>query len=176
MADINEQFSRIYEQYVARIYRFVYLKVSSREVAEDLSSEVFLRVLKHMQSPNSPIENAQAFLYRVARNVLADHYRGQKVAMVSIEKTTIEFEDAADPTRNQAEISLEMERIRQALAQINEDYQDLIIWRYIDELSFPEIAQITGKTEENVRVGLHRALQALKARMGQDGLGPGPTS
>ena len=96
---------------------------------------------------------------------MADHYRGQKISVVSIEKTTIEIEDIGDPTKAQGEISLEMDRIKQALTLLQDDYQDLIIWRYIDELTVPEIAQITGKTEENVRVGVHRALQALKGKV-----------
>lgn len=172
MEEINQYFSEIYDQHVRRIYRFIYLKVSSVETAEDLSSEVFLRLYRHIQRPNSPIENPQAFLYQIARSVLADHYRGRKIASISIEKTTIEFEDIGDPTRAQAETNLEMDRIRQALSKLKDDYQNLIIWRYLDELTVPEIAQITGKKEENVRVSLHRALQALRERVDTKGLLP----
>ena len=165
MEEINQYFSEIYDQYVAKIYRFIYLKVSTQEIAEDLSSEVFLRLYRHVQKNNPAIENAQAFLYQIARNVVADHYRGRKVTVVSIEKTTIEIEDIGEKTREQAEVSLEMDRIRQALSELQDDYQNLIIWKYLDELSVPEIAQITGKTEDNVRVGVHRALQALKGKV-----------
>ena len=165
MEEINQYFSEIYDQYVAKIYRFIYLKVSTQEIAEDLSSEVFLRLYRHVQKNNPTIENAQAFLYQIARNVVADHYRGRKVTVVSIEKTTIEIEDIGEKTREQAEVSLEMDRIRQALSELQDDHQNLIIWRYLDELSVPEIAQITGKTEENVRVGVHRAIQALKGKV-----------
>ena len=165
MEEINDYFSQVYDQYITKIYRFVYLKVSSRETAEDLSSEVFLRLYRHIQGLKPTIENPQAFLYQIARNVVADHYRGKKVTVVSIEKTTIEFEDTADVTKDQAEVSLEMDRIRQGLSELQSDYQDLIIWRYIDELTVPEIAQITGKKEENVRVGLHRALKSLKGKI-----------
>jgi RNA polymerase sigma-70 factor, ECF subfamily len=165
MEEINEYFSQIYDQYVTKIYRFIYLKVSTQETAEDLSSEVFLRVYRHIQGGSSAIENPQAFLYHIARNVLADHYRGRKVTTISIEKTTIELEDIGEKTKDQAEVSLEMDRIRQGLAQLQDDYQNLIIWRYIDELSVPEIAKITGKTEENVRVGVHRALRALQGKV-----------
>ena len=135
------------------------------ETAEDLASEVFLRLYRHIQKNNPSIENPQAFLYQIARNVVADHYRGQKVTLVSIEKTTIEIEDMSERTREQGEISLEMDRIRQAIAQLQDDYQDLIIWRYIDELTVSEIAQITGKKEETVRVGVHRALKALRGKV-----------
>ena len=165
MDEINQYFTQIYDQYVTKIYRFIYLKVSTQETAEDLSSEVFLRLYRHIQRDNPVIENPQAFVYQIARNVVADHYRGRKVTIVSIEKTTIELEDMGEKTQEQAEVSLEMDRIRHALLELKDDYQNLIIWRYLDELSVPEIAQITGKTEENVRVGVHRAIQALKGKV-----------
>jgi RNA polymerase sigma-70 factor, ECF subfamily len=165
MEESNAYFSQIYEAHVEKIYRFIFLKVSSAETAEDLSSEVFLRLLKHIQGPSSEIENPQAFLYQIARSVVADHYRQARVRTISIEKTTFEIEDIEDATRESAETSLEMERISKALVELNDDYQNYVIWRYIDELSVPEIAQITGKTEENVRVGIHRALQALKEKV-----------
>jgi RNA polymerase sigma-70 factor, ECF subfamily len=165
MEEINAYFSQIYDQHVKKIYRFIYLKVSSVETAEDLSSEVFLRLYKYVQGSKPEIQNPQAFLYQIARNVIADHYRGQKVSVISIEKTTIELEDVGEKTRELSEISIEMDRIKQAISQLHGDYQDLIIWRYIDELTVPEIAQITGKTEENVRVGVHRALQSLKEKV-----------
>lgn len=165
MEEINQYFSQVYDLYVKKIYRFIYLKVSLTETAEDLSSEVFLRLYRHIQKNNPVIENPQAFLYQIARNVVADHYRGKKVTIVSIEKTTIEIEDIREKTREQGEISLEMDRIREAIAELQDDYQNLIIWRYVDELTVPEIAQITGKKEETVRVGVHRALKALRGKV-----------
>src|SRR3989338_6199276 len=166
--EIKENFSKIYDQYVTKIYRFIYLKVSAQEVAEDLSSEVFMRTWEtyreQARNPKSEIRNIQAYLYQVARNIVADHYRTRKVKIVSVEET-IEIVDEADSLQDQALVSMEMDRVQKALATMQDDYQNLIIWRYLDELSVPEIAQITGKTEENVRVGIHRALQALKGKV-----------
>ena len=164
MEDIKENFSRVYDTYITRIYRFVYLKVSSQEVAEDLSSEVFTRVWK-VYRRETVIEHPQAYLYRVARTVVADYYRGQKVQISSIEEISQEPLDPAVSLDYEAEVKLEIDRVLKVVKALQSDYQDLIIWRYIDELSVPEIAQITGKKEENVRVGIHRALQALKAQM-----------
>jgi RNA polymerase sigma-70 factor, ECF subfamily len=168
MEDIQNKFSQIYDQYVTKIYRFIYLKVSSQELAEDLSSEVFMKTWEtyreQIRNPKSEIRNIQAYLYQVARNIVADHYRTRKIKIVSVEET-IELTDEADSLQDQAVLNLEMDRIQKALATIQDDYQNLIIWRYLDELSVPEIMQITGKSEDNVRVGIHRALQALKARL-----------
>ena len=164
MEEIKNAFSKIYDQYVTKIYRFIFLKVSSQEVAEDLSSEVFMRTWETYRSESTRIENIQAYLYQIARNVVADHYRGRKVQIVSVEET-VDLPDEADSLQDQVLLNLEMDRIQKALAVLQDEYQNLIIWRYLDELSVPEIAQITGKTEENVRVGIHRAIQSLKEKI-----------
>ena len=163
MGTQQEDFSQIYDEYVPKIYRFIYLKVSTKEIAEDLSSEVFARVWKEFTQLE--IDNIQAFLYKVARNVLADHYRAQKgIKIVSVEKvTTVLLEDAS--LENEAEISSDMEQIQKALVNLKDDYQNYIIWRYLDELTVAEIAQITGKSEQSVRVGVHRALKSLKGHL-----------
>ncbi len=164
MGEQQEQFSQIYDEYVPKIYRFIYLKVSTKEIAEDLSSEVFTRVWT--EYTKTDIDNIQAFLYKVARNVLADHYRAQKVTLVSVEKvTTILLEESS--LEHDAVIGSDMEQIRKALLKIKDDYQNYIIWRYLDELSVPEIAQITGKSNQSVRTGVHRALRALKGQLSE---------
>ena len=159
---MQQDFSAIYDQYVTRIYRFIVLKVSSVEVAEDLCSEVFLRVLREFEK--NEIQNMQAFLYQVARYTVADYYRGREsVQVVSIEETQEIISE--DSLFDEAALSMDIAELKKALATLKDDYQNFIIWRYLDELSMEEIAKITGKKEGNVRVGVHRALEALKAKM-----------
>ncbi|MBI4122989.1 MAG: RNA polymerase sigma factor [Parcubacteria group bacterium] len=159
---MKERFSKVYDEHVASIYRFCYLKVSSRDLAEDLSSEVFLRFWKQLNS--SRIDNDRAFLYGIARNVIADHYRKKQVSTVSLEGNVLDIAEDSHFADTLA-VSSDMEQVQKALAELNDEYQNLVIWRYLDELSISEIAQITGKTETNVRVGVHRALEALKERL-----------
>jgi RNA polymerase sigma-70 factor (ECF subfamily) len=162
MVDRKQEFSKIYDEHIGRIYRFVYLKVSSRDTAEDLSSEVFLRFWKKFS--NETVDNERAFLYGIARNVVADHYRKRHTSSVSLEEATPEL--VQDPHFVEAAaLSSDMDQVRKALVGLNDDYQNLIIWRYLDELSISEIAQIEGKSEESVRVGLHRALHQLRGKL-----------
>ena len=164
----KDEFSLIYDEHVPKIYRFIFLKVSSREIAEDISSEVFVRTWSEFNKQD--IRNIQAFLYGVARNLIADHYRVQsKVKIVSVE-ATFDVQDEQDNLQERANVGSDMEMVRKALSDLNDDYQDLIIWRYLEELSIPEIAEITGKSEENVRVGIHRALKSLKGRLPVEGI------
>lgn len=160
MANPRKIFSKIYDQYVDKIYRFVYLKVNSQEVAEDLTSETFLRVFESLKAKEN-IENPQAFLYRIARNLVTDHYREKgRTQVVSAEYTPI-----IDPESNLEEkaiLNSDMEQVRLALTNLKEDYQNVIIWYYLDDLAIPEIAKLLERSEEASRVLLHRALKALK--------------
>ena len=70
-----EAFARVYDMYVTPIYRFIYFKVSRRQDAEDLTSEVFMKVWKYVATTDEDIENLRALLYRSARNIVIDFYR-----------------------------------------------------------------------------------------------------
>lgn len=171
MADYRKKFSKIYDQHIKKIYRFVFLKVNSREIAEDLCSKTFLRgweaFKKAQTNPNNPkIENIQAFLYKIARNLVTDYYRKKgKYSVISAEYTKI-----LDPRPNMEEKTLfdsDFNAIRHALINLKNDYQDIIIWHYLDDFSIAEIAKMMDKSEGAVRVMLHRALKALRTTINE---------
>lgn len=163
MPNTKKTFSDIYEGYVDKIYRFIFLKVGTQEVAEDLTSEVFSRLWKKLKSKYA-IENINAFLYQVANNLVTDYYREKgKAQFVPIETAALPSEEVG-PEATIA-VQSDMEQVRAALADMREEYRDAIIWYYLDELSVPEIAKIMHKSEEAVRVTIHRALEALRERM-----------
>ena len=165
MANKRKEFSKIYDQYINKIYRFVFLKVSSEEVAQDLCSETFLRGWASFNSEEK-IENCQAFLYTIARNLVTDYYREKgRTQVVSIENISI-----VDPVQGIEEkmtLKSDLEQVKLVLANLNEDYQNVIIWHYLDDLPIPEVAKMLDKSESTTRVTLHRALQALKNELHQ---------
>ena len=166
MSNLRKNYSEIYDKYVKKIYRFVLLKVNSAEIAEDLTSEVFMRGWQSFkgQGPDK-IDNLQAFLYQIARNLLADHYRQEtKAQLVSVEYAP-PLPDAKQDLEEMSFIQSDMEQVKAALVNINDDYREVIVWYYLDELKVPEIAKILDKSEPTVRVLIHRALQALKAEL-----------
>lgn len=162
MADKKEEFSNIYDKYVEKIYRFVFLKVNSRDIAQDICSEVFTRCWKNFNCDNK-IDNIQAFLYQIARNMVIDHYREKgKAQIVSADSVPI-----IDKRPSFAEFISEksdLETVKAALANINEDYQNIVIWHYIDDLSISEIANMTDRSEGAVRTCLSRALSNLRSQ------------
>lgn len=164
MNNPKDLFSKIYDENVEKIYRFVFLKVSSQEVAEDLSSEVFLRGWQVFKENREEIENPSAFLYQIARNLIVDHYREKaKTQTVSAELTPII--DQSQNVEEKALIGSDMDKVRVVLADLKDDYRELIVWHYIDDYSVPEIAKMVNKPEGTVRVRLHRALMSLKSRL-----------
>ena len=167
MSNLRKNYSEVYDKYVKKIYRFVLLKVSSTEIAEDLTSEVFMRGWQAYKANCDKIENVQAFLYQIARNLLADHYRHEtKAQLVSVEYAP----PLPDTKQDLEEISFirsDLDRVKAALVNINEDYREVIVWYYLDELKVPEIAKILDKSEPTVRVLIHRALHALKGELKQ---------
>jgi len=164
MANLKKIFSKIYDQYIDKIYRFVFFKVNSKDIAEDLTSEIFLRVWKRFKNQEQKIENIQAFLYKTARNLITDYYREKgKVRIVSAENPGI-----TDPRENLEEkaiLASDIEKVREALSTLKDDYQNVIIWYYLDDLSISEISDLLGRTETATRVLIHRALKSLKNKL-----------
>ena len=166
MANLRKIFSKIYDQYVEKIYRFIFLKVSSQEIAEDLCSETFLRGWETFREDQNKIENPQAFLYQVARNLVIDHYREKgRTQIVSADYVPI-IDPKAD-IEEKTFLNSDLAKIKAVLANLKGDYQEVIIWHYIDDVPIIEIAKILNKSEGTVRVLLHRALKALKKEIGE---------
>jgi len=161
MSNPQKIFSQVYDQYVDKIYRFVFLKVNSQEIAEDLTSETFFRGWQVFKKQEVRIENPPAFLYKIAKNLVIDYYREKgKTKIISAE-----YPGISDPRANLEEkalLSSDFEVIHQALANIKENYQEVIIWHYLDDLSISEVAKLLNKPEGTVRVMLHRGLKELR--------------
>ena len=158
MNDSKEQFSRIYDEYIEKIYRFVFLKVDSRETAEDITSKVFLKGWEAYNKSKN-IENHGSFLYKIARNAVVDHYRGKgKIKTVS-----------SDNVPEKAMFNADMEVVKAAINNLKKDYQDVLIWHYLEDMDTAQIAQILDKSEGTVRVAIHRGLKALKNELVKEG-------
>lgn len=157
----KEQFSRIYDQYIEKIYRFVYVKVDSQEIAEDISSKVFLKGWESYKNQEE-IKNPGAFLYQIARNMVIDHYRGKdKTKTIPIDYVP----QIVDPRTNSYEkavLNSDIDIIKSAIQKLKKDYQDILIWYYLEDMPTAEIAELLNKPVGTVRVMIHRGLKCLK--------------
>lgn len=159
MADKRKEFSRIYDNYIGKIYRFIFLKVSSEEVAQDLSSETFTKGWEKFKFES--IDNPSAFLYRIAHNLVIDHYR-QKGRTQYVQVDNLPIIDPGQTVEEMVMISSDIDRIKTELADMKDDYQNVIIWHYLDDLSIREVAKLLDRSEAATRVLLSRALDSLK--------------
>lgn len=163
----NEAFGEFYDFYVPKIYRFVRLKVDSQETAQDLTSEAFLRIWKYLQEQKKIRERFQALLYKIARNLVIDFYRTKSVREILIEDNLEELSEIDDQEIGDELVVRQEEivEVKKALLRIRSNYQDVVVWYYLDELSISEIAEILDKNEGTVRVLIHRAVRALRGAM-----------
>jgi RNA polymerase sigma-70 factor (ECF subfamily) len=165
-----EAFGAIYDAYVKPIYRFVYFKVSTAELAEDLTSETFLKAWQYLKEKKD-VPNLQALLYSVARSVVIDHYRSttHERGNVSLDESHIEtgepLDIASEKFLKDMETKFDTTLVLEKLRSLKDEYRDAVIMRYLDEMSTGEIAEVLGKSASNVRVILHRATRALSEAM-----------
>lgn len=162
----REAFIKAYDDFADDLYRFAYFKLGSEEEAKDLVSVIFLKTWNYIQTNSlKDSKTLRALLYKIARNAIIDHYRDKGLS------SSISLEDAPqalevpDDSQNQEDLidqKADLELIREKLMLLKDEYREVIIWRFIEDLSMDEIANITGKKKGNIRVLLHRALTALK--------------
>lgn len=163
------RFSKIYNTYSEQIYRFIYIKVDTKETAEDLTSEVFVRFWKTFQKDGSDrIENPKAFLYRMAKNSIVDFYRGRPVLKPLSDQDIPEVADQTQELEKKEIILSDQEQMMAAIRTMKDEYQDVIFWYYIDQMPVGEIAEIMDKSENAVRVTIFRAMEELRKHFPKD--------
>lgn len=163
-----EAFGVLYERYAERVFRFLFAHVDNRLDAEDITEDVFLRVWRSLPNYREQGVPFLAFLFRIARNALIDHYRrsGKAKGQVSIEDLTLR--DNNPGPGESAISSLEREELRVSLEQLRDDYRMVLVLRFLSELSPDETAQVMGRTPGAVRVLQHRALASLRSMLEGD--------
>tara|TARA_Y100000031_G_C8203653_1_gene377518 strand:- start:574 stop:1146 length:573 start_codon:yes stop_codon:yes gene_type:complete len=159
-----EAFSELYDRFAEPIYRFIYFKVGSRVDAQDLTSEVFLKAWAAIREKKEGVLNFRAFLYRIARNLVVDFYRAkrQNTSIEAIDPDAIMVSANIDRIANNQELSVVLKAVR----SLKDEYRELIIFRFMDQMSYKEIGQILNKSQVTVRVTMHRAVKTLKRHLG----------
>lgn len=158
----NESFGQLYDLYIKKIYDFIYYKTLHKETAEDLTSKVFLKAWQSISRFNSAGGSFSAWLYQIARNAVIDHYRGQK--------NNRNIEDVWDLSSDEdlardLDVKNKLADIEKYLQKLSTEQRDIIIMRVWQELSYQEIAVITGKNAANCKVIFSRAIQKLRQEM-----------
>ncbi len=151
----------LYDQYNARIYTYIYHRVGQVELAEDLTGQVFMRMLEAVRTGRPWRTSFSGWLYRIAHNLVIDHYRRRDRAYF------VDLEDA-DPASieaepfNAIEARLDGERLQAALGRLTDDQAEVITLRFLEGLSIADVASIMEKTEGAIKALQYRAVLALR--------------
>lgn len=161
MRDKKAYFEEVYDTYVKQIFRFVYLRVNNTQTAEDITSETFLRFWRKIEQEKY-IDNERALLYLIARGIIIDYYRSKKKTEVKLEEVADEKQFTNDEIIEKIYLNEKITKVYKQLAAIKKEYREIILLRFVEDLEYPEIAQVLGKKETAIRVLLHRAIATLK--------------
>jgi RNA polymerase sigma-70 factor (ECF subfamily) len=165
----REAFGELYERYVEKIYNYVYYRTGSHHDAEDLTARVFTRAMHHIEHYTERGVPFQAWLYRIAHNLVANWHRDRGRRKVIPLDEFIAASLKSEAPEGQAEENDERERLQAAIRQLPAERQQLLILKFVEHLSNAEIGAIMDRTEGAVKSLYHRTLLALREALHEDG-------
>ncbi len=158
VGDPPSNLGEIYDAYAPKLYRYIYHRLGNQALAEDLTSEVFVRFLRARVTP----DNLAAFLYRMAHNLMVDHLRRDQPHEPLDDQWPAE---RGDP-QALAEVEMERVRLRRAVGRLTPEQQQVIVLKFLEGLSNEEIASVLDKPVSAVKALQHRGLTTLRELLG----------
>lgn len=155
-----QQATLLFERYHKRIFNFLARMAMDRALAEDLTQNVFLRIIKYRTSYREG-NKFQSWIYQVARNVFSDHYQAHKNRFsdfVDVEKIS---DHMADLEENEAQDEKE-KLLHQSMARLSEEQRELLVLTRFQQMKYEEVAAIMDTTVANIKVKVHRAILKLR--------------
>lgn len=155
----SQAFATLYEEYFDRVYRYIAVRVGNQTEAEDLTQQVFLKCLESIGGFRWRGAPFASWLFRVAHNVVIDHYRqASRRQTLPLD----EFIVADESPEELVDFKLEVEEVKRAIARLTDAQRQVIALRFASGLSISESARAMGKSEGAIKALQHSALQALK--------------
>lgn len=156
----REMFSQLYETYLQRIYRYIYCRVADNMLAEDITSQVFLKAWEKLDGYEPGQSPFVAWLYSIARNTVIDYYRTKKaaVSLDDVDHLKISYADDAD---KKLDLQSQSDELHEALRALTVQQQKVLVLRFIEGFNTAEIAQQLGKQQGAIRALQMRGLQEL---------------
>lgn len=162
----SEAFGVLYDRYVGRIFNYIYYRTGDVYDAEDLTERVFFRALKHIPNYHNRGLPFSAWLYRIAHNLVANWYRdNSRRKEVSLDDG-LSHPHQGDLPEQELMHSEERERLLRVIRRLPPERQQLILLKFVDDLSNAEIGQIMGRTEGAIKSLYHRTLLSLRDDLG----------
>ena len=152
----------LYDRYETKIYTYIYRRIGDEPAAEDLTSQVFMRMLQAIREDKAWHSSFSGWLYRIAHNLVIDHYRQRaRHTQVSIDDNPTLSDDNDNPVENVA-AQMEAEQIRFAMRQLTEEQSEVLSLRFLEGYSIQEVALMMDKTEGAIKALQYRAVATLR--------------
>lgn len=155
-------FGELYERYARKVYNYIYYRVGNHHDAEDLTARVFHRALLHIQTYVERGLPFQAWLYRIAHNLVANWHRDRNRRKVIPLDEFVGARLREDAPDGATEAREEQERLMRAIRELPEERQQLLILKFVDHLSNQEIGEIMERSEGAIKSLYHRTLLSLR--------------
>jgi RNA polymerase sigma factor (sigma-70 family) len=155
-----QQASLLFERYHKRIFNFLARMTMDRDLAEDLTQNVFLRIIRYRTSYRHGLK-FQSWIYQIARNVFSDHYQANKNRFsnfVDVEKVSDHMADSND----EDDIDQKEKVLHRSLAKLTDEQRELLILTRFQHMKYEEVATIMDTTVANIKVKVHRAILKLR--------------
>lgn len=157
----TKQFLEAYDSFADDLYRHCLFRLSDEERAKDIVQETFTKTWEYI-ARGKTIDEIRPFLYRVLHNLIIDHMRKRKPVQSLDYKMSEEGFDLGSEGRVEEEERIDAKNLMNLLDEIDEPYRQVLIMRYVDDLSIKEIAHLTEEHDNVISVRIHRALKKLK--------------
>ncbi len=168
----GEAFGQLYDRYFDVVFRFVYFRVNDRALAEDFTSETFLRALRRITSISYQGRDIGAWFVTIARNIVFDHMKSARHRLETPTADTVEGPivgaDAAPGTEAAVLANLQSQRLMQAVAKLGDEQRECIVLRFVQGMSVSETAEIMGKKDGAIKALQHRAVRKLADLIGPE--------
>lgn len=158
----TEAFGELYERYVKKIYNYVFYRTSNQHDAEDLTARVFYRAMSHISTYEDKGVPFQAWLYRIAHNLVANWHRDRSRRKIIPLDDFVAATLRSDAPDHQAEDSEEREHLLAAIRRLPAERQQLLVLKFVERLSNAEIGEMMDRTEGAIKSLYHRTLLALR--------------
>lgn len=159
-------FERVYRENVQQLTRFVAMRISSMEDAQDIVAETTVQTMAYLRSSDIPVANPRALFYKIARNRIADyHERRSNHREVSMDADEAHRIPASTSLAREVELRDDIRDTLDALERIHDDYREVLLLSVNAELSISEIAELMERNRGAIRVLLFRARRALAAAL-----------
>ncbi|MFA6095164.1 MAG: sigma-70 family RNA polymerase sigma factor [Candidatus Paceibacterota bacterium] len=158
-----EAFGRLYELYFTPVFRYIYFRVKDKEEANDLAQTVFLKVFSALPNFREQNKSPLAYFFTVSRNTVIDYWRGKKE--IRLDDPESIFEKIPDKAKNPIELAEEKDisrTIHSAILELTDIQQEVIVLKFINDLSNKEISELMEKTEDAIRQLQCRAMISLR--------------